>query len=195
MPAAIPFLTAAATGLSVVNGIRQLTAPKPHVLSMDQAIQQAKSALNPIYDNNVQQSTHNLENNLISRGFFGQLPGAALETYNAGQINNQRAAAIANLAAQLQGQSASQAAQASSSAVQQAQAALNAPIQIGQGLQSFQQAFPTTWQHAFGNNASKVIQHAGSVAAQGTNPVSTQPVQHPQPTTFNSNPYAGPTPY
>ena len=57
----------------------------------------------------MQQSLANLDKDLISRGFFGQLPGAALAGSRAAEVERAKAAAIASLGGQMQTQSQEQA--------------------------------------------------------------------------------------
>jgi len=85
-------------------------APKaPPTLGWDEAMRQATETLNPIYDERMQQTLRNVDKELIQRGFFGQLPGAALAGSRAADVERAKAAAIASLGGQMQTQSQEQA--------------------------------------------------------------------------------------
>ena len=85
-------------------------APKaPPTLGWDEAMRQATETLNPIYDERMQQTLGNVDKELIQRGFFGQLPGAALAGSRAADVERAKAAAIASLGGQMQTQSQEQA--------------------------------------------------------------------------------------
>ena len=81
----------------------------PPTLGWDEAMRQATETLNPIYDERMQQTLANLDKDLISRGFFGQTPGAALAGSRAADVERAKAAAIASLGGQMHGQSQEQA--------------------------------------------------------------------------------------
>ena len=72
-------------------------------------MRQATETLNPIYDERMQQTLRNVDKELIQRGFFGQLPGAALAGSRAADVERAKAAAIASLGGQMQTQSQEQA--------------------------------------------------------------------------------------
>jgi len=72
-------------------------------------MRQATETLNPIYDERMQQTLGNVDKELIQRGFFGQLPGAALAGSRAADVERAKAAAIASLGGQMQTQSQEQA--------------------------------------------------------------------------------------
>ena len=81
----------------------------PPTLGWDEAMRQATETLNPIYDERMQQTLGNVDKELIQRGFFGQLPGAALAGSRAADVERAKAAAIASLGGQMQSQSQDQA--------------------------------------------------------------------------------------
>ncbi len=69
----------------------------------------ATETLSPIYDERMQKTLEGVDKELIARGFFGQLPGAALAGARAADVERAKAAAIASLGAQMQSQSEEQA--------------------------------------------------------------------------------------
>lgn len=81
----------------------------PPTLGWDEAMRQATETLSPIYDERMQQTLGNVDTDLIQRGFFGQLPGAALAGSRAAEVERAKAAAIASLGGQMQSQSQDQA--------------------------------------------------------------------------------------
>lgn len=135
MPQALPYLMGAQAVVSLIN---QLNPPRPPsgpqipTLSYDEAVQRAQQALNPIYQQALQETLRDVQQDVMRRGFFGQLPGAALSQDAAARIESGRAAAIANLANQMVGQSLDAALRQQALAQQYALAA----------MQSRQQAVP-----------------------------------------------------
>ena len=81
----------------------------PPTLGWDEAMKRATETLSPIYDERMQQTLGNVDTDLIQRGFFGQLPGAALAGSRAAEVERAKAAAIASLGGQMQSQSQDQA--------------------------------------------------------------------------------------
>jgi hypothetical protein len=81
----------------------------PPTLGWDEAMKRATETLSPIYDERMQQTLGNVDTDLIQRGFFGQLPGAALAGSRAADVERAKAAAIASLGGQMQTQSQEQA--------------------------------------------------------------------------------------
>jgi transketolase len=61
---------------------------------------QASNQLNPLYDVQMKDTLDSLNNNLKSRGFFGQAPGAALNQEAASKVLTAKNTGIANLANQ-----------------------------------------------------------------------------------------------
>ncbi len=72
-------------------------------------MRQATETLSPIYDERMQNTLAGVDKELISRGFFGQAPGAALAGSRAADVERAKAAAIASLGGQMQTQSQDQA--------------------------------------------------------------------------------------
>lgn len=92
--------------------------PEIPVLSREEALQLAQSMLNPLFDEQLQETLRRVDIENIRRGFFGQVPGAALSGARAADVERSRAAAIANLAEQMVGQSQQNALQAAALAQQ-----------------------------------------------------------------------------
>ena len=78
--------------------------PPPPTMSRAEAVERAQATLNPLYQEMLNETLRNLQRQQIARGFFGQLPGAALERSTAADIETRRAQQIAQLAEQLIGQ-------------------------------------------------------------------------------------------
>lgn len=72
-------------------------------------MRRATETLTPIYDERMQKTLEGVDKELIARGFFGQLPGAALAGSRAADVERAKAAAIAALGGQMQSQSEEQA--------------------------------------------------------------------------------------
>ncbi len=72
-------------------------------------MRRATETLTPIYDERMQKTLEGVDKELIARGFFGQLPGAALTGARAADVERAKAAAIAALGGQMQSQSEEQA--------------------------------------------------------------------------------------
>lgn len=135
MPQALPYVMAAQGVVSLIN---QLNPPKPPsspqipTVSYDEAVQRAQEALNPIYQQALQETLRDVQQDAMRRGFFGQLPGAALSQDAAARLEAGRSSAVANLAQQMVGQSLDAALRQQALAQQYALAA----------MQSRQQAVP-----------------------------------------------------
>src|SRR5690606_5171370 len=78
--------------------------PPPPTMSREEAVERAQATLNPPYRDILNESLRNLQRQQIARGFFGQLPGAALERSTAADIETRRAQQIAQLAEEMIGQ-------------------------------------------------------------------------------------------
>ncbi len=109
MAVALPWIQGA---LGVASLVQMLQGPptssmpeKPPTLSWDEAMQRATQTLTPVYDEQMEDTLANVDRELIGRGFFGQLPGATLTGARATDVERAKAAAIAALAGQMQGQS------------------------------------------------------------------------------------------
>ena len=80
------------------------TPPPPPTMSREEAVERAQATLNPLYREMLEETLRNLQRQQIARGFFGQLPGAALERSTAADIETRRAQQIAQLAEEMIGQ-------------------------------------------------------------------------------------------
>lgn len=131
MAAALPYIQAAGTIFGIGQGLGLWGQPKTSKasasapaavpgLSYEEALRQAGDVLNPLYDERLQQSLREVDRHNIARGFFGQLPGAALARSTAADIERARAGQIAGLAQQMIGQSQQAALQQQQLALQQA---------------------------------------------------------------------------
>lgn len=129
MAAALPYIQAAGSIYGIGQGLGLWGQPKTSSgsasgaapgLSYDEALRQAGDVLNPMYDERLQQSLQEVDRHNIARGFFGQLPGAALSRSTAADIERSRAGQIAGLAQQMIGQSQQAALQQQQLAIQQA---------------------------------------------------------------------------
>lgn len=109
-----------------------LNQPK---LTWEQAMARAQETLDPLYRQQMNEALKKVEQDLIRRGFFGQLPSVPISQEVASKIEDARAAAIANLANQLVGQSEEAARWAISTALS------NAQSQIGAILDALQLAY------------------------------------------------------
>jgi len=85
---------------AVVNSIFNPPPPRPQlpqvpeipVLSREEALQLAQSMLNPLFDEQLQETLRRVDIENIRRGFFGQVPGAALSGARAADVERSRAA-------------------------------------------------------------------------------------------------------
>lgn len=110
MAAALPWLAAISAGLNIVNQISSMAnrpdpPPAPPTLSWEEAQKRSAQALDPLYDQYLTQTLQNLDQSAIARGFFGQMPAAALSGARAADIQADRVSQIAQLAQQMVGQS------------------------------------------------------------------------------------------
>lgn len=124
-------------GSLVQSALTPKPPPPPQVqtLTREEATQMAQEALNPLFDEQLQNTLRQVDLHNIRRGFFGQVPGAALSGARAADVERSRAAATANLAQQMFGQSQQAALQAAALAQQQWQnQAQNVFRGIGTGL-------------------------------------------------------------
>src|SRR5690606_6211694 len=143
---------------AVVNRIanppprRPQLPPVPEIpaLSREEALPLAQSLLHPLFDEQMQENLRRGDFEKIRRGFFGQVPGAALSGARAADVERSRAAAIANLAEQMVGQSQ--------------QAALQAAALAQQGLLQQYQLAQQQWQN-LSNSLMRGIQ-TGLLGAQ-----------------------------
>lgn len=92
----------------VMSRMPAMPEPGP-TLSYDEAQKRAQDQLNPLYGETLQNALKAVDQSNIRRGFFGQLPGAALSRSTAADIGAKKAQAIGQLSNQLVGQSESNA--------------------------------------------------------------------------------------
>ena len=91
--------------------LSQIMAKMPQTPAMgptltgQEATQRATAQLDPLYGETLEQALKDVDNFNIRRGFFGQVPGAALSRSTAADINTRKAQAIGQLSNQLVGQS------------------------------------------------------------------------------------------
>lgn len=107
----------------------------PAVLSFEEARRRAEEALNPLYQQQLQERLRDVERDLIRRGLFGQMPSVPLTREEAARIENARAAAIGQLANELVGRS-EQSARAAEEAARQRALALASIIQTARQQQA-----------------------------------------------------------
>ena len=74
-------------------------------LSWDEALERAKSTLDPIYDQRMSSLVKSLDVGNLSRGFYGQLPGEALKLENMTNEEGARLSALSQFANDLVGKS------------------------------------------------------------------------------------------
>lgn len=85
--------------------IPQFTWQPPPTLSWEEAQQRAQARLAPLYQQQLQETLKNVEQDLIRRGFFGQMPSVPITREEAARIEAAKNAAIASLAQEMVGQS------------------------------------------------------------------------------------------
>ncbi len=74
-------------------------------LSFNEALSRATAMYQPLYKQKMESTLENVDKDTIKRGFFGQLPAAALKRSTAAQVQSDENAASAAMANQLVGQS------------------------------------------------------------------------------------------
>ena len=84
------------------NPYAQFNAPTHNPMTYDTAKSQAGDRINPEYAIKLQQALDTVKNQSMGSGFYGQLPQVQLSADTAGQVESQKAIAIADLARQLQ---------------------------------------------------------------------------------------------
>lgn len=160
MPQALPVIGAA---VGIASGIKSLstpsapkTPPPPPNLTPEQARAQAEEILNPLYGEHLKNALKLVDRANIRRGFFGQLPGAALARSTAADIETRKAQAIGQLTGQLQQMNAQQAAQHAQLALQSHrqnlmadQARLAGIGTMFNSLGALQQLWPQYWSQWF----------------------------------------------
>jgi hypothetical protein len=202
---ALPFIQAALGLAQLVQTFQGPQVPpmpeKPPTLGWDEAMRRATETLTPIYDERLQKTLEGVDKELIARGFFGQLPGAALAGARAADVERAKAAAIAALGGQMQSQSEEQALAQQRLAAEWAINQSNLWNQMQQQRQQgilgslnywnmFRELFPTTWTNWFGKQPS--MADVGNVAVQGW-PMQPAPALSvfQQPLTLGQSPVGG----
>lgn len=150
MAEALPFIMAGVSTVSAIDNMSRQNRAEQQAQQMqqqlqeqnkpigwDEALAQAQQTLNPIYDKQLEQVMRQSDKDLISRGFYGQLPGDALGQSRRWNVLNDKTTAIASLAGQTKNQSQQNALQANQLAMQYA---------LGQGNMRLQ-ALPQTWEN------------------------------------------------
>lgn len=94
--------------------------PRP-TLSWTEALSRAQSQLNPLYDEQLENTLKATDQDMIRRGFFGQAPAAAIRGQRAATVERGKQSAIANLANNLVNQDEASARAAQQDALRQAQ--------------------------------------------------------------------------
>lgn len=172
MPNALPWIMA---GTALINTFRPQPSvqlpPPPPTLTMEEARRQAEAILNPLFNEQLQETLRQVQLANIRRGFFGQAPGAELSQRSAADIESRRAQNIAQLASQLQGMTWDQAAQHAQLAMQAAQLQANDPLarmaSFASIMGGIQQMWPTWWSQTFSQPISNPLDNAGRVLQQG----------------------------
>jgi len=105
---AFPWLLLSA-GLGLINaGQRKKQAenqPKPpEKMSYDEAYGRAEEMLEPRYQENREQVMSDINNNLVSRGFYGQAPGDAMRAETMGDMQSQYESQLVKTAMDIQNQ-------------------------------------------------------------------------------------------
>ena len=80
----------------------------PPTMDQSQALSQARSMVNPLYDRQLRDNLAAVDRSNISRGFYGQMPGDALARSTAADIETARAGQTANMTNQLMSQNFAQ---------------------------------------------------------------------------------------
>lgn len=101
----------------------------PETLSHDKAKGIAQEQLNPVFEQGLKDALEQVGRNALRSGFFGQLPNVDTEGKIAGDLQLQKASAIAELANQLVGQSEDSAYRQAGFARQQQMDSLNTLLQ------------------------------------------------------------------
>lgn len=200
MPAALPVIAA---GVTIASGLRSLSAPSapqlpppPPTLTWEEAREEARRVLDPLFGEHLKNALKAVDKASIRRGFFGQLPGAALSRSTAADIATRQAQAIGELTGHLQGMTAQQAAQHAQMALQRHQQNLLADQQrlsgLGtalQGLGQIQNLWPHVWAQWFpGSTFAQNVANAGNLLSMGygmpgtVNPSTTFRLTPPVPT-------------
>ena len=103
--------------------------PEIAKLTWDEAVKRASAQLDPLYAEKLQATMDAVDQDLIARGFFGQVPGAVVQRSSAAKIATEKAGQTANLAQELVNRSADEANQILQSQLQYQQQQLNNYLQ------------------------------------------------------------------
>jgi hypothetical protein len=109
-----------ATAAGVITSVGSLyntynaykNAKNTQAMSYGDALTRAQNTLDSLYDKRVTSTVKDLDNASASRGFYGQAAADQLKSNTIGDIRQNQASHVANLASQLQGQSVQNAANA-----------------------------------------------------------------------------------
>lgn len=96
-----PWLLLGAAALAS-GGNRGAEPKEPERMDYDQALKQATDILTPQYEKSRKDVMSRINNNLISRGFYGQAPGDALRAKTMGNMETDFTGQLANYATNLQ---------------------------------------------------------------------------------------------
>lgn len=88
----------------LLSQFKEATKPLP-TLSYEEALARAQDIYNPMYERATEEALEAVDKDSMRRGFFGQLPAAALRRTTAADLESKKNQQIAQLANQLQGQS------------------------------------------------------------------------------------------
>jgi hypothetical protein len=108
MASAIGFIQGLGSLYNTYNAYEN--AKNANVLSSGDALARAQASLDPLYNKKVTGAVTNLDNASARRGFYGQAAADQLKSNTIADIRADQASGVANLASQLQGQSAQNAA-------------------------------------------------------------------------------------
>ena len=125
--------------MDYVLGMMPQAPPREPTLSYAEAQQMARDFYDPMYGDLMEQALNAVDQNNIKRGFFGQLPGAALARSTAADVENKKAQAIGQFANQLVGQSQQNALGLQQAAQQQYQTQANALLNALTAAVGYQQ--------------------------------------------------------
>jgi hypothetical protein len=121
-----------------LSRLPQLSQSAPRLSSTEAKIR-AEEQLSPLYKETLDKALEEVDRSNIRRGFFGQLPGAALSRSTAADIETRKAQAIGQLTNQLVGQSEESARAQEALALQQYNAQANNIMNAFRAAQDAQQ--------------------------------------------------------
>lgn len=106
-----------------------MSVPQVAKLTWDQAMKQASAQLDPLYKEKMDATMDAVNQDLISRGFFGQVPGAVVASTAAAKVVNEQVSSITQFAQGLVDRSAEEANQIMQAQMQQQQQQLSNYLQ------------------------------------------------------------------